>query len=216
MNNDIPADLQLYQRLGLTRIPLKLRSKEPLVKRGDGWNPIPEELAHWSTKLGLNWAVRCNPELAVLDCDCQDAYHKFAREHALPPGYPVVRTGRGFHIWGKPLKPMRSQRLDGTGAKCIGSYIVAPPSVHPNQDNHCKPLRSCSGNFSRWCRVLRPCVEVDNEQNQPRAGHCETVRLSGRTSVQSKSRQQGLPDLQEAEQGGRVKRRALYEVVVKQ
>jgi hypothetical protein len=206
MNNDILADLQFYQRLGLTPIPLKPRSKEPLVKRGDGWNPIPEELACWAAKPGLNWAVRCGPKLAVLDFDCQDTYHKFARKHALPPGCPVVRTGRGFHIWGKPLKPMGSQRLDGIEVKCMGSYIVAPPSAHPNQDNHCKSLRSCSGNFSRHSQLLRSCAEISNEQNQPPAGHSETIRLSGRTSVQPKSRQQGLPDLQETEQGGRVKR----------
>lgn len=176
------------------------------MKRGDGWNHTPEELAHWSAKPSPNWVVRCGPELAVMDFDCQDAYRKSARKRTLPPSCPVVRTGRGFHIWGKPLKPMRLQRLDGIEVKCIGFYIVAPSSAHPNQDNHCKPLRSCSGNFSRWYQVLRPCVEVDNEQNQPRAVQCETVRLSGRTSVQSKSRQQGLPDLQETDQGGRVKR----------
>jgi hypothetical protein len=206
MNNDILADLQLYQRLGLTPIPLEPRSKKFLVKRGDGWNPIPEELASWAAKPGLNWAVRWGPELAVLDFDCQDTYHKSARKHALPPGCPVVRTGWGFHIWGKPLKPMGSQRLDGIEVKCMGSYIVAPPSAHPNQDNHCKSLRSCSGNFSRHSQLLRSCAEINNQQNQPRAGHSETVRLSGRTSVQPKSRQQGLPDLQETEQGGRVKR----------
>jgi hypothetical protein len=40
----LSQDINLYRRLGLTPIPLRQRSKEPLVKWGNGWNPTREEL----------------------------------------------------------------------------------------------------------------------------------------------------------------------------
>ena len=54
--------LQLYLRLGLTPIPLKPRSKEALVRWGDGWNPTPEELARWAALEAAQTAVRSTPE----------------------------------------------------------------------------------------------------------------------------------------------------------
>jgi hypothetical protein len=132
MNSNILVYLQLYQRLGLTPIPLKPRSKEPLVKWGDGWNPSPAELKQWAAKPGINWGVRCGPQLVVLDFDTADAFYSFLQTHPEAGSWPRSRTGRGHHIWVKPRKPVRSQRLDGVEVKCLGSYVVAPPSIHPN------------------------------------------------------------------------------------
>lgn len=132
MTSDTLAHLQLYQRLGLTPIPLKPRSKEPLVKWGTRWNPTSEELERWAARPSINWGVRCGESLAVLDFDSEDAYYEFVKEHRLPPDCPVVRTARGFHVWLRPQKPIRTQRLDGVEIKCLGSYVVAPPSIHPS------------------------------------------------------------------------------------
>ena len=124
--------LQLYLNFGLIPIPLKPRSKEPLVRWGNGWNPTQKELQLWASRPGINWAVRCGDKLAVIDCDSEDAYSHFIDTHKLPRDCPVVKTGRGYHIWFKPRAPVKSQRVDGTEIKCLGSYIVAPPSIHPN------------------------------------------------------------------------------------
>lgn len=123
--------LQLYLRLGLMPIPLKPGSKEPLVKWRNGWNPTPAELQHWQRE-GCNWAVRCGCELAVLDFDSADLFHSFLKAHPGAASWPRVRTGRGFHLWLRPKRPVSTQRHDGLEVKSLGSYVVAPPSIHPN------------------------------------------------------------------------------------
>jgi len=124
--------LSEYLHLGLTPIPLKPRRKEPLVKWGDGWKPTPEELERWAAKAGINWGVRCGPELAALDFEPSDAFYSFLQAHPQASSWPRLKTGRGYHLWVKPKKPVASQRLDGVEVKCLGSYVVAPPSIHPN------------------------------------------------------------------------------------
>lgn len=120
-------------RFSLVPIPLKPGSKVPQVKWSEeNWKPTPFELKAWASKLGGNWGIRCGQNLAVIDCDSEDAYQNFITTHKLPSNCPIVKTGRGYHIWLKPEKPIRSQHLDGVEVKCLGSYIVVPPSIHPS------------------------------------------------------------------------------------
>jgi len=125
--------LQLYLRLGLTPVPLKWRSKKPMVKWRNGWNPTAEDLEAWASRPDINWGAPCGPNLAVIDCDSEELFHDFTSTYHLPPDCPVVKTGRGYHVWVKPERPIRSQRVSGVEIKCIGSYVVAPPSVHPSR-----------------------------------------------------------------------------------
>jgi len=146
MNSNILAYLQHYQHLGLTPIPLCAPKpegsclqhgtdcphpgKRPLVRWRNGWNPTAEELEQRNSK-GCNWGVRCGPELAAWDFDATGAFHRFLQVHPEVNSWPRTRTGRGFDLWVRPKKPVRSQRLDGVEVRCLGSYIVAPPSIHP-------------------------------------------------------------------------------------
>ncbi len=123
--------LQDYLRWGLTPVPLRRQSKLPLVKwREDDWQPNSSELAAWA-EAGVNWAVRCGPGLAALDFDTADSFHSFIQVHPEAARWPRVKTGRGYHLWLKPVKPIRSQTINGVEIKGIGSYVVAPPSIHP-------------------------------------------------------------------------------------
>jgi hypothetical protein len=125
--------LELYEALGLTPIPLKCRSKKPLVKWGaSDWPPPITGLRAWVSRSGINWGVRCGSELAVLDFDEPDAYRHFLKEYPQAASWPRVKTGRGHHLWVKPTKPIRSLRTNGIEIKGVGSYVVAPPSVHPS------------------------------------------------------------------------------------
>lgn len=165
--------LQLYTRLGLVPIPLKPRSKVPQIRWGDGWNPTPQDLEAWASRPNINWAVRCGENLAVLDFDSDEAFHNFIANHNLPAGCPIVKTGRGFHIWAKPKAPVASCRLDGLEVKCKGAYVVAPPSVHPSG----KP----------YTFVVAPSAklpEIDIERLIP---------LSLCSSTSSQSARQGIP-----------------------
>jgi hypothetical protein len=98
--------LQLYLRLGLTPIPLKPCSKEPLVRWGNGWNPSTEELQRWAAQAGLIWGIRGGPELAALDFDSADSFHSFVQVHPQANSWPTIRTGRGYHLWVKLKKPI--------------------------------------------------------------------------------------------------------------
>jgi hypothetical protein len=124
--------LQLYLQLGLTPIPLKPQSKKPLVKWGEGWKPTSGDLMRWAAKPDTNWGVRCGLELAVLDFDSPGDFERFLEAHPEAALWPTVRTGRGFHLWVRPKRPISTKRHDGLEVKCLGSYAVAPPSVHPN------------------------------------------------------------------------------------
>ena len=125
--------LDICHRFNLVPIPLKPRSKIPLVKWSvDRWAAPAAELQTWSADPTINWAVRCGQNLAVIDCDSEDAYLDFMATHRVPPDCPIVKTGRGYHIWVRPRKPIRSQRVNGVEVKCLGSYVVAPPSIHPS------------------------------------------------------------------------------------
>lgn len=55
--------LQRYLQLGLTPVPLKLRSGQPLVKWRNGWNPAHAELRLRASKPGINWGVSCGGQV---------------------------------------------------------------------------------------------------------------------------------------------------------
>ena len=139
-------ELQHYSSLGLTIIPLKFRSKRPVVRWGNGWNPSIEQLQSYFT-IPANVGVLCGKSLAVIDCDSDKAYFDFITTHALPPDCPVVKTGRGYHVWVKPKKPIRSQRVGSIEIKCLGSYVVAPPSIHPRN-----PAEKCLS--AAWSDII--------------------------------------------------------------
>lgn len=132
MGRILPQEIVTYLKLGLTPVPLRPRSKTPLVKWRNGWTPTLAHLKRFAASLGLNWGVRCGAELAALDFDSEDCFHTFLDRHPETASWPRVKTGRGYHIWLRPKKPVRSQRLGDVEIKCLGSYIVAPPSIHPS------------------------------------------------------------------------------------
>ena len=57
--------LQLYLGLGLIPIPLKPRSKEPLMRWSDGWNPRCEDNKRWPAHCDLNWPMCSGPNLVT-------------------------------------------------------------------------------------------------------------------------------------------------------
>ncbi|MFC1865709.1 CHC2 zinc finger domain-containing protein [Chloroflexota bacterium] len=126
-----PNILEICDRYGLTPIPLKPRSKVPLVKWGNSWRPTPQEMKIWAQK-PVNWGVRCDDGFAALDFDSEAAYHDFVANHKLPSGCPIVKTPRGTHVWLKPKKPVSTQYFDEFELRASGSYVVSPPSIHPS------------------------------------------------------------------------------------
>jgi len=126
----IEAYLQAYLDLGLTPIPLA--GKRPVVKwlHGD-WHP--KSMKDFSKHLCWNnWGLRTGGDFAVIDFDTTIAYYQFMAENIerLPSNTPIVRTGRGYHIWFRPTEPVRDMHFEGIDIKGIGGQVVAPPSIH--------------------------------------------------------------------------------------
>jgi hypothetical protein len=46
----------------------------------------------------------------------------------------IVRTGKGFHVYVRSVEPLRTRVrfIEGIDVKGEGSYVVAPPSIHPS------------------------------------------------------------------------------------
>ena len=99
MRNGSLAHLQRYLNLGLTPIPLKPHSKEPLVKWRNGWNPTLEDLKVWASD-SVNWGVSCGKSLAVVGLDSEDAHCCFVREHSFFLARSTVK---------KPISPTLPQ-----------------------------------------------------------------------------------------------------------
>jgi len=144
----------LYLNKGLSVIPLKPRSKEPLIpwKEFQDRIPVEQEISKWFNGSENNIAIVCgsvSDNLIVIDFDSIDLYDKWysvidrdyhdIRDIVLNTW--VVETGKGIHIYlridvdrdtfRKSFRTM-PRLVDGVDIKGEGGYVVAPPSIHPN------------------------------------------------------------------------------------
>ena len=149
-----------YWQMGLSVIPLKPHSKEPLIpwKEYQTRTATLEELEKWfkgKTVDDLGIGVVCGSvsnNLVVLDFDDPDIWSKINPEYFESEHF-LVSTGSGKrHLYLGSKKPVRKGRiseikLDVQGE---GSYVVAPPSIHP------------SGGQYRIVDINKPIQVVDN------------------------------------------------------
>ncbi len=122
--------LRSYREKGFSLIPLKSRSKKPLVK-WKSYQLSDEDLRTFIDR-GVNWAIRCDEHFHALDFGNPENYRKFVQENdGILKGAPVVHTGRGYHIWFKPKEPVEGFDVDGIEVKGLKRLVVVPPSIHP-------------------------------------------------------------------------------------
>ena len=123
--------LKSYLEHGFSPIPLEPQSKVPLVK-WKKYHLTNEELLRFLSQ-DANWAIRCDEHFHALDFDNPDIYQMFIWENAqLLKDAPTIRTSRGYHVWFKPRKPVKSFTGNGIEVKGLGSIVVVPPSIHPS------------------------------------------------------------------------------------
>ena len=135
-NEPLIQEIDLYLQIQLPLIPLKPQSKDPLVRWGDIWNPTSEGLERRFANHSVNISVRCRDKVAVVGCDPEEVFRNFRATCDLLSGCRVIEADRGYYIWGKPRKPVRSQRINSVEVKCLGSHVVAPPPIHPTGTAH--------------------------------------------------------------------------------
>ena len=136
-----------YCENGFAIIPLKPRSKEPATPHGlKDWSSDPDVARdYWAQHPNHNIGIVCGAPsrgLLVFDLDVSDEKNGIDSlrewEHAhgeLPETAEAITGGDGRHLLYRTdrtdIRPSVNSDL-GVDVRCDGSYIVAPPSVHPN------------------------------------------------------------------------------------
>jgi hypothetical protein len=143
LTSELNGCLKLYRRLGLSIIPLAYKSKKPLVN----WKSYQKRQAN-AGQLELwfgndnrpNIGLVCGKvsgNLVVLDFDSETLWTEWLgnwdedKFGSINKGTPVVKTHRGYQVYLRTRQIVNTQRLNGIDIQGEGSYVVAPPSVHP-------------------------------------------------------------------------------------
>ncbi len=101
----------------------------------------PERIAGWWHRAPqANIGLATGHVVDVLDADGPDgvaALRAFAVEHGWTPQGPLVRTGRGWHLYLRPSgtgprNPIHPELLAHVDWRGKGAYAIAPPSRHAN------------------------------------------------------------------------------------
>lgn len=136
-----------YVEQGFAVIPLRARAKEPMTRHGlKDWTDDPESVrAIWQRYPDANVGIVCGAPskgLVVVDLDTHedgpdgyDALRAWEREHGpLPDTCTAITGSGGTHMLFRAsheVRPSTNAEL-AVDIRGDGSYIVAPPSVHPS------------------------------------------------------------------------------------
>ena len=134
------AEALKLARLGFRVIPLKERSKEPLIKDWPNKATTDEATirgwwAKWpNANIGIATGRYGGGYFCVLDFDPRHGgnWYADAPKTDLPDTWVVHTGGGGRHFYYKTPYPLRGRKLkEGVDLKGEGGYVVAPPSIHP-------------------------------------------------------------------------------------
>ena len=138
-----------YVENGFAVIPLLPREKRPATVNGlNDWTDDPESVrAIWGKEPDFNVGIVCGTPshgLLVFDFDIDEDKDKdgmaslsaWERANAALPATAIAETGSGgmhylYRTDRAGVRPSVNHEL-GVDVRCDGSYIVAPPSIHPN------------------------------------------------------------------------------------
>jgi hypothetical protein len=137
---DFDELLEYYKTENLNLIPLKHGDKKPVVEWKDYQTRriTKEEIDKFFRDGTHNIGVVCgaiSDYLFVLDFDEPDLFDRYFEKK---DGLVYVKTGRGFHVYFKADKPVKTLKcFDADGRELLtlkgeASYVVAPPSLHSN------------------------------------------------------------------------------------
>jgi|GEM_PF-6509168 len=133
-----------YVSYGLSVIPLKPGEKVPLIKWEQYQKEPPSivEVQKWFKDTDNNIAIVCgrvSRNLVVIDFDDKEVYEKFMKELGSDSELKdiidntwLVETGKGYHVYLRVDRPIKTGKLPKIDIKGEGGYVVAPPSLHPS------------------------------------------------------------------------------------
>ncbi len=129
-----------YLRLGLSVIPLRPADKRPTLAWAEFQSRRAREAeirAWWAERPDLNIAIVCGrvSSVVVLDVDPRNGGDENLAPFPSLAGPSALTGGGGHHHFfalnGEHV-PKIAGLLPGVDLQGEGSYVVAPPSVHPN------------------------------------------------------------------------------------
>jgi len=129
-----------YKTEKLNLIPLIHGDKKPVRewKEYQQRKITKEEIDTFFLRNTHNVGVVCgaiSDNLYVIDFDTEEVFKRF---FAKVDGLTVVKTGRGYHVYFKAETPVKTLKIHDSEGREIatlkgeGSYVVAPPSLHPS------------------------------------------------------------------------------------
>lgn len=134
-----------YAKLGFRVFPLKPKTKEPATPHGfyDASDSPETVRAWWIKNPEYNIGIACGHGLVVVDVDEKPEEGKYGlsvlrdweKQHGEFEQTWTVLTGTGgLHYWYKTQENFvnSTEILGAIDIRSEGSYVVAPPSVHPN------------------------------------------------------------------------------------
>jgi hypothetical protein len=149
ISDPIAAAARYYVQRGWSVIPIQARGKRPLVP----WLEFQQRVAtaaeidRWFTQwpeANIGIVSGSVSGLIVIDVDSghrgSDSLDSIARKFgSFPPGMESTTGGGGRHLYfehpGRSI-PNRAGMFPGIDFRGDGSYVVAPPSVHPSGDRY--------------------------------------------------------------------------------
>lgn len=135
-----------YTERGFAIIPLVPGGKVPAIEGGlNNWSDNPDDAAkYWAERPSANIAVVCGSpshNVIAIDLDChggpdgRETLKAWEAEHGeLPETVSVITGSGGKHLLYRVRESFAKfeNAQMGVDVRAEGSYIVAPPSIHPN------------------------------------------------------------------------------------
>jgi putative DNA primase/helicase len=131
---------RLHQ-LGYSVIPIRTKTKKPLVpwKKFQSVRPELGQIYSWwmeSPDAGVGIVLGQISRLVVIDIDSDDGQKTLKASGVYLEEFPtsVAASSRGHHFYFSYPKECQVKTIKFTGGeiRSDGSYIIAPPSVHPD------------------------------------------------------------------------------------
>lgn len=128
----------LFYQSGFSVVPLKPRSKQPLVKWSQYQQAQPPEnvVKCWDFERANLGVVTGYNGLTVIDFDDPAEYARWLSWIARQPSYSAakraftVRSRRGAHVYFRLLQPARNRHVDKVDIKGRYGLVTGPGSVH--------------------------------------------------------------------------------------